>query len=174
MWLYYFHHFVEKIVQNYSPHSSVDFSREFPDRYSKFISEIINIYEEWIGCVKGPTLSAQPNIEINCPDDYRDDWKIPKSAIVDIGFTLECILLSQKFQEKFKAYWMDGIFRLYFELRSNPVTENYGKALYALLKGKGVGGKKEFHDAVMECFRQVDQIPYRMQYPELFDEFLKT
>ncbi len=174
MWLHYFHHFVEKIVQNYSPHSSVDFSREFPDRYSKFLSEIIDVYEEWIGSVKDPVLSKQSNVALKNIDDFLDNGKIPKSAIIDLGFSLECILFAQNIRERFKVYLMEGVFRLYFELGKNPVTEDYGRVLFAMLKGKGIDGKKEFRDAVMRCFHQIDQIPYRMQCPELFEEFLRN
>ncbi len=174
MWLYYFHHFVEKIVKNYNPHSSVDFSREYPDRYSKFLSDIIDVYEGWIGFVRNPALSKQSNVILESPDNFQDNWKIPKSSIIDLGFSLDEILLAQNIRKRFKVYLMDGIFRLYFELRKDPVTENYGKVLFAMLKGKGLIEKKEFRETVMICFQQIDQIPYRMHCPELFEEFLRS
>ncbi len=174
MWLYYFHIFVEKIVQNYHPHSSADLSREYPTRYSKFLYKIINVYEGWIENVKVMAPSKQSNVVLHSTDNFHDNGNIPKSSIIDLGFSLEHILLSENISERFKRYLMDIVFRLYFELRKDSVTEDYGKVLFAVLKGKGIFDKKEFRDVVMVYFQQIDQIPYRMQCPELVEEFLTS
>lgn len=172
MWLYYFHIFVEKIIQNYNPHSSVDLLREYPTRYSKFLSRIINVYEEWIESAKDLVPSKQANVILHSIDNLHDNGNIPKSSIIDLGFSLERILLAENISERFKQYLMDIVFRLYFELRKDSVTEDYGKVLFSVLKGKGLFDKKEFRETVMMYFRRTDQIPYRMQCPELVEEFL--
>lgn len=174
MWLYYFHIFVEKIVKNYNPHSSADLSREYPTRYSKFLDSIIEVYVGWIESVKDLVPSQQPNVALHSMDTLHDNGNIPKSSVIDLGFSLEYILLAENISERFKKYLMDIVFRLYFELRKDSVTENYGKVLFAVLKGKGLFDKKEFREAVMIYFQRTDLIQYRLQCPELVDEFLAS
>lgn len=174
MWLYYFPHFVEKIVQNYKPHSSVDLSREYPARYSKFLNDIIEAYEGWIRSVKDLVPLKQRNVILSSTDSLHDNGNIPKSSIIALGFSLEDILSAENISERFKQYLMDIVFRLYFELRKDSVTEEYGKVLFAVLKGKGLLDKKEFRGTVMMYFRRTDLIPYRLQCPELVEEFLAS
>ena len=174
MWLPYFHLFVEKIVQNYNPHSSADLSREYPTRYSKFLYRIITAYEEWIEDVRDSALSKQTNVVLRNTSNLFANENIPNSSIIDLGVSLEYILFAENIPERFKKYLMDIVFRLYFKLRKDPVTEDYGRVLFAVLKGKGLFDKKEFREAVMMYFQQTDQIPYRMQCPELVEEFLAS
>ncbi len=174
MWLYYFPHFVTKIVQNYKPHPSVDLSREYPTRYSKFLYEIIDVYHGWIKDVKNLIPTKQANVILTNTNAVHENNNIPKSSIVALGFSLEDILFAENISERYKKYLMDIVFEFYFELRKDPITEEYGKVYFAMLKGKGLSDKEEFRNAVMKYFYQFDKVTYQMWSPELVQEFLES
>jgi len=174
MWLYYFPHFVKKIVENYNPHSSVDLTKEYPTRYSKFLYEIINVYHGWIETTKDLTPSKQSNVVLANTNAVHENGNIPKSSIIALGLSLEDILLAENISERYKEGLMDVIFNFYFELRKNPLTEEYGKVYFSMLKGKGIFEKKGFRDAVMMYFHRFDKITHQIWSPELVQEFLDS
>jgi hypothetical protein len=174
MWLYYFPHFVKKIIQNYKPHSRVDLSREYPTRYSKFLYDIIDVYHGWIKAAKDLVPKKQSNVVLANTNAVHENNNIPKSSIIALGLSLEDILFAENLSERYKRYLMDIVFEFYFELRKDVITEEYGKVYFAMLKGKGIFDKEEFCNAVMNYFHQFDKVTYQIWSPELVQEFLES
>lgn len=174
MWLQYLHLFVKKIVQNYSPRSSVDLSSEYPIRYSKFLYEIINVYHGWINVVQYSVSPMQSDEMLKNISGGYENRNIPKSSIISLGLSLEYILFAEIISERYKEYLMGIVFRFYFELRKNPLTEEYGRAYFDMLKGRGVFENIEFRDKVMLYFHRLDKITYQIWSQELVQEFLES
>jgi hypothetical protein len=172
MWLYYFPHFVDKIVKNYKPHSSVDLSTE-QTRYCDLIDQVIYAFQGWIQAAEDVIPSGQRNVLLQNTKSIHENGNIPKSSIIALGFCLESILEADNIAEKFKQNTMDTIFRLYFEVRNNPIMEGYGKVLLDTLKPKSEFGNKKFRSLVMKYFEQTDKIPYLLECKSLVDEFME-
>lgn len=172
--LYYFPQFVKSIIRNYKPHPSVDLLKEHPTRYSKFLYRIFKAYEDWVLAIKHLPVPRQSNVVLNSTSNHHENGNIPKSSLIALGFSLEYLLFTENISERFKEYLMDIVFRFYFELRKDPLTEDYGKVLFSILKGQGMFDKRGFREAVMEYFNRFDKVTYLMWSRELVEEFLNT
>lgn len=174
MWLEYLHLFVKKIVQNYNPHSSADLSSEYPTRYSKYLYEIIMVYHGWINVVQYSVSPLQSYEMLKNISGGHKNRNISKSSIVSLGISLEHILFAENVTERFKESLMDIVFRFYFELRKDPLTEEYGKDYFDMLKGRGLFKNIEFHTKVMLYFDRFDKTTYQIGSQELVKEFLES
>ena len=120
--------------------------------------------------------TAQPKTGLfQMPATAKTDKRVAMSTAIKrslLGVSLEYILFAENITESFKKYLTNIVFRSYFALRKDTITEDYGKILLAVLKGKGLDDNKKFREAVRMYFQQIDQRPYRMQCPELVEEFL--
>jgi hypothetical protein len=167
MWLYYFPHFVEKIIRNLNPNDkNVDLSDEWPTRYHYCISEIVSILCKWILAVEH-LPSDQENIQLKNISPSHENENIPKSSLLTLGGVLKKLLTSQKIDFRFKAYIMGTVYRCYFDLMQKPGCKNYAIALMNSIVNGGFGlysiSAYEYLSILIDTFEYFDRIPYDLE-----------
>ena len=171
MWLYYFPHIVDKIIENYKPHASVDLTAEWPTRYSYFIYLIIKVHEDWMEEVKRIIPNRLKDLLVKNTGNYHENDNIPKSSLIALGFSLEKILFSDAISVKLKDYLVGIVFRLYLELATTPLTEDYAKVLLSIFRSEGIFSTRDLKSKLKESFNRIDKIPFLMDTPEFAKEF---
>lgn len=173
MWLYYFPHFVERIIRNLSPNEKlVDNFAEWPTKYHYALYEITSCLCKWIKSVDHISLE-QENVVLESTSANHENGNIPKSSMLALGQIVKQILSSSVITDRFKKYITGMVFRRYFELRKVPKTSAYAEALINCIRCGGFSmGRTElpYPQYLLDSFENFDCIPYEMA---LSDELRK-
>ena len=171
MWLYYFPHFVDKIIQNYKPHASVDLTAEWPTRYSYFIYLIIQVHEDWMNEVERIIPDKLLDLAVDNVSNHHENGNIPKSSLIALGFSLEKILFSDTISDRFKDYLVEIVFRFYLKLATTRLMGDYAQVLLSIFRSEGIFTTRDLKSKLKTSFRRIDKIPFLMQVPDFAKEF---
>lgn len=158
MWLYYYPHFVEKIVKNYQPHSTANLDSEWPTKYSYLLYEIFQNLEDFVKL-----------------DEERDSRKresvikeIPKHSLIALVHCLQHIFSAENknMSEQFKSYLAAIVFRLFFDLVENPETKAYAIELHNELFRES--NPKGFINDVIAYFQHFPKYDYSEEHIRIF------
>lgn len=170
MWLYYFPHFVERIVRNLKPNERlVDPYDEWPTRYHYALYEIASCLCKWASSVDHIPLN-QENVVLENTSANHENGNIPKSSMLALGQITKQILTSNIVSDRFKQYIMDMVYRRYFDLRKVDATKDYAEALLNSVRCGGfrmIDAPIEYTQTLLDTFESFDRIPYEI---ELSDE----
>lgn len=170
MWLYYFTHFVERILRNLDPNEKlVDYYAEWPTKYHYAIYEITSCLCRWASAVDHLPLD-QDNVVLETTSAQHENGNIPKSSMLALGQVVKQILVTDALSDRFKKYIMDIVFRRYFELRKAAATKPYADALMNSIEcgGFSMGALPyEYAQYLLDLFEEFDRIPYEI---DLSDE----
>jgi len=170
MWLYYYPHFVERIIRNLSPNEKlVDPYDEWPTKYHYALYEITSCLCKWITSVDHIELN-QENVVLKTTSADHENGNIPKSSMLALGQVTKYILTSDIVADKFKQYIMDIVYRRYFDLRKVDNTRKYAEALINAIRCGGfrmLDVPKVYSQILLGTFEAFDKVPYKI---ELSDE----
>lgn len=166
MWLYYFPHFVERIVRNLNPNEQlIDPNDEWPTKYHYALYEITSCLCKWASSVDHIPLD-QENVVLENTSLNHENGNIPKSSMLALGQVTKKILTSNTISDRFKQYIMDIVYSRYFDLKRVHATKAYAEAL---LNAVRLGGFRmidvpiEYTQALLHTFESFDCIPYRTE-----------
>lgn len=176
MWLYYFPHFVERIIRNLDPNDKlVDPSDEWPTKYHYALYEITSCLCKWIAAVDHIPLD-QENVVLETTSANHENGNIPKSSMLALGQIVKQILVSNAVSDRFKKYIADMVFRRYFELRKVAATRSYAEALMNSIQCGGFSMGKtspEYAQYLLNAFEKFDRIPYEIDHSNELKRILK-
>ncbi|MEZ5653739.1 MAG: hypothetical protein R3E87_24670 [Burkholderiaceae bacterium] len=164
MWLYYFPEFAKRIARNIDPSAKhVDESAEFPTRYHYLLYELISCLCDWAtGALHIP--ATQKNAIIEDENPTHENGNIPKSAMLALGLIVKEILTLDKYEQSFRIYILEIVFRGYFELRqSNKGLANHAAAMLNAVRNGGPSFRLQpgpHSETLVETFNNMDLIPY--------------
>lgn len=165
MWLYYFTHFVERIVRNLDPNEKlVDFHAEWPTKYHYALYEITDCLCKWASAV-GHLPLDQDNVALETTSAHYENGNIPKSSMLALGQITKQILVTDALSDRFKKYIIDIVYRRYFELRKVAATQPYADALMNSIQcgGFSMGETSyEYAQYLLDAFEEFDRIPYEI------------
>lgn len=174
MWLYYFPHFVERIVRNLNPNEKlVDPYDEWPTKYHYALYEITSCLCKWVSSVDHISLD-QENVVLEGTSANHENGNIPKSSMLALGQVTKQIILSNMVSDRFKQYIMDIVYRRYFDLRKVTKTKPYAEALLNAVRCGGfrmIDAPVEYSQILLDTFEGFDRVPYEI---ELSDELRST
>lgn len=167
MWLYYFTHFVERIIKNSRPiEHSADPLAEWPTPYHYLLYKIIEALTDWLEAAES-LPQDQENVKIKeLPLSHEND-NIPKSAAFALTKCLRTIALADQVSVRFRYYIMDMFFRTYFTLRTHKETEELASVIIVRLSERSYNTQdmnKKFCEVVLESLRHHDKFHYKMEY----------
>jgi len=176
MWLYYFPHFVKGIVRNYRIAGSlVDTYAEWPTKYSYLLYRIVTALTDWLEAAASlPT--DQGNVQIQLPPMENENGNIPKSAAFALTDCMRQILLAEQIPEQFRRYLTGIVYRTYFELRSNPKTEQLATVIRCRMSQRSYHSKEEhrrFQEALSASLAAHDKLHYDDEHVRELDRALK-
>jgi hypothetical protein len=160
MWLYYFPHFVDKIIRNIILIPNVDFDREWPTPYHYLLYTIVSVMCDWIEATKGIPID-QPNIVLSNTRIDHENGNIPKSTIIALGQIVYSIIKTRNIDLKFKTYICSSICYTIKRLNEDDKTKHFASLL---IKAMVVGGyenrtkSKEHLIELMDCFKNMDHM----------------
>ena len=138
MWLYYFPPLVERMVRNCEPCGPlVDLEETFPVRYNHLIYEAVSAIRDWVKAADD-IPEGQGNVTLRSVQADPGNGNIPKSSVLALGQCSRHVLVSEKFEEKFKDWVMNGTFELYFTLRQSAKLSRYADVLGSSLRHGGL------------------------------------
>lgn len=176
MWLYYFPHFVERILRNLAPNEKlVDPYAEWPAKYHYALYVITSCLCKWIEAVDHIPLE-QDNVVLESTSANHENGNIPKSSMLALGQIVKQILLSDVVSDRFKKYITDIVYRRYFELRKVDATKSYAEALINCIRCGGFSMGKTSPDYtryLLDAFDEFDRIPYEIDLSDELRQILQ-
>lgn len=107
LWLYYFTHFTDKILEQLRPFKKEDDAHEFSTPYHYLLYKIISIAMEWIDEAQYVKDKSALKIE---GDSLRDNnGYIPFNAALALGQIISDVISSEKLADKFKSYMLEVV-----------------------------------------------------------------
>lgn len=168
MWLYYFSHFVPRIIRNYiprDPERADDF--EFPTRYELLLHQMFSTMRDWVNSVR-LVPADQENVRLRNRTADHENGNIPKSAIKTMAFCLRDLLLSEKISAKLKESVIHMVYGLFLELR--PAHVEYAEVLLVVITPpRGfvvVGGEAMYWEALKDAYDSFDRFPHNRDHLE--------
>ena len=159
MWLYYFPHFVERMVRNFCADSPlVDKDSEWPTRYSYLLYEVISTLVAWLSMVQHLPVD-QANVRLAGASGAQENGNIPKSAVFALSDCLRCILLADHLPSRFRGSIAGLAFSCLFELKLNGKTRCLSEVLVHRLCDRGYRTEErqsEFVHALAQYLSQQD------------------
>jgi hypothetical protein len=176
MWLYYFTHFVERIVRNLEPNDKlVDPYDEWPTKYNYALYEITSCLCKWITAVEHIPLN-QENVVLETTSANHENGNIPKSSMLALGQIAKQILTSNRVSDRFKKYTADMVYRSYFDLRKVDTTKSYAEALMnsILCCGFSMGEtSSDYAQHLLDAFNEFDRVPYEIDHSDELRKILE-
>lgn len=176
MWLYYYTHFVERIVRNIAPNEKlVNPHDEWPTRYHRALYEITSSLCKWITAVSDMDLS-QDNIKLQTTSATHENGNIPKSSMLALGRIFQLIMLSDNILDTFKLYLADMMYREYFNLKSHSKTKPYANAFINAIRCGGfntMAPNYKYAEYLLYAFEKFDRIPYSTDLTNELHEILR-
>jgi hypothetical protein len=134
MWLYYMPSVVKKMARNYRLNDPLsDPTNEFPNRYAYLIYEIFSCLKDWVrDAAKIPR--SQANVVLKRVDSQHENGNIPKSSIKALCQSLFYVMTSEHLGNNIKHSSANGVFSLFFEIRSIDGFQDYATVLLRCLE----------------------------------------
>lgn len=109
LWLYYFTHFTDKILEQLRPFKKEDAGHEFPSPYHYLLYKIVSITMEWVDEAQYVTDKSALMLE---GESLRDNnGYIPFNAVLALGQIITDIISSKKLGDGFKTYMLEVVLR---------------------------------------------------------------
>ncbi|MAF15291.1 MAG: hypothetical protein CMG93_04860 [Marinomonas sp.] len=176
MWLYYFPHFVDRILRNLAPNEKlVDPYAEWPTKYHYALYEITSCLCKWIEAVDRIPLE-QDNVVLKSTLANHENGNIPKSSMLALGQIVKQILVSDVVADRFKKYITDMVYRRYFELRKVDATKPYAEALINCIRCGGFSmgqTSPDYTQYLLDAFDDFDRIPYEIDLSDELRQILQ-
>ena len=157
MWLYYYPHFVNRILRNIDPNEKlVDSVAEWPTIYHYALYEITSCLCKWATSVKHIPLD-QENVILETRSANAENGNIPKSSMLAVGDIMKQVLLSEAVTYKFKIYITDIIYQGYFDLIKVDATKPYAEAFLNAIRCGGstmIEVPFEYTKFILDAFEQ--------------------
>jgi hypothetical protein len=168
MWLYYMPPIVERIVRNYRLCDPLpDQEAEFPIRYSYLLHQIFTCMADWVMAVE-EVPPDQPNVVLGPVGPELDNGNIPKSSLIALSQSTQCILESPHIGRRLKRTLACKTFNIYFDLRRSGRYSGYAETLLSLItqiRGYQPVNDVRRRDALMRIFQE-EKSEYRITRPE--------
>lgn len=121
MWLMYYRHFLEEIIESHEISEGIDVNREFPMRFDYLIYELIYNCNIWVGATEYLCYKDWTTDEIKQSPEYH--------ASITLGAMMRLIITSDKLQKNQKTYLLEIIIK-----RMNSLDQNkksfYSEAIF--------------------------------------------
>lgn len=176
MWLYYFTHFVDRIVRNLRPiQDLVDPLLEWPTPYHYLLYKIFETLTDWIEASRA-IPKDQENVTIHESPGSHENGNIPKSAVFALTDCIRKIALADRMSPRFKKYLMDIVLGTYFNLRENENTEAFASVLRFRLSERSYDTQEDrerFRTFLLECLDGHDKLHYKREHIEELQQALR-
>lgn len=103
MWLMYYRHFLEGIIESHEISENIDVNREFPTRFDYLIYESIYNCNIWVGATEYLCYNGWTTDEIKQSPEYH--------ASITLGAMMRLIITSDKLQKNQKTYLLEIIIK---------------------------------------------------------------
>ncbi len=169
MWLYYMPPIVEKMARNYrltDPLSNAD--SEFPNRYSYLLYEIFSSLGGWVTDA-AELPNTQANVVLKWIDSQHENGNIPKSSIKALSECLFYAVTSEELGRRQKKDLSNGVFELFFEIRTRHGFQDYGTVLLHCLRDVGKHRARNLNNEYVDLLRTVysaEESEYLITHPE--------
>jgi len=129
MWLWYFNHFTEILIDNMDIHTpEVDPNAEWPTVGYYLIYEMFSAMTNWIRLVEYLPADQANIVMCNTRFDH-ENGNIPKSAIMVMALCFRKLLLSENVHPHFKRYIKDILLRLLKDANERPNLKPWSEML---------------------------------------------
>ncbi|PPC75709.1 hypothetical protein C4K68_19245 [Pokkaliibacter plantistimulans] len=175
MWLYYFNHFVEKILNQMDMPANWESVREWPTPFHYLLYRLISVTTDWVEQCARIKDSEIPDATRNA--DGFDRHYISKEATTALGAILEVIIPSEKLSESFKRYLLEVVIRSHMEIERNPKLADVSSPfLKAVILGGDMPTKNEYRFTLRNVFQRVDHVMRRRasKFQQALDDALIT
>jgi hypothetical protein len=157
MWLYYIPDIVQRMARNYRVSDPLTNPLDkWPIRYSFLLYQAFSAMRDWIKAVEDIPAN-QPNVVLQSTRTDHENGNIPKSSILALTESARHVLEADHVAERKKAYLMDLVFQIYFDLRPTPELERYAITLLNAISSGGLfrrRGDHKYRTALQAAFAQ--------------------
>lgn len=161
LWLYYFTHFTDKILEQIRPFKKEDSGHEFPSPYHYLLYKIISITMEWID--EAQYVKDKAALEIEGGSLNNNNGYIPFNAVLALGQIITNIISSEKLGDEFKIYMLEVVLRRLERLEKVAVMNTLSRVLV-----KAVIYRDEIWKTDVEYRHELDRLYHRV------DSILRT
>lgn len=155
MWLYYFRHFTEQLIEIIPVPNEYDGDREFPSFAHKMISEQFSIMRNWLELAKEQQTERRVIDTIKC---------------IGSCIHLLCQADESKISVRFRRRQFDLILSIYFDFSwysdniATTTARQWLERMFLHPKGVDFGTQittREYLDALQDAWREFDKVPYQ-------------
>lgn len=114
LWLYYFTHFTDKIVERLRPLKADDSEHEFSTPFHFLLYRIVSTTMDWID--EAQYIEDKAALRLKGESLNNDNAYIPFNAALAIGRIMHTIISSEKLGDRFKVYMLEVVLRRLGEL----------------------------------------------------------
>ncbi|VVE06173.1 hypothetical protein PAQ31011_02404 [Pandoraea aquatica] len=163
LWLFYFTHFTEKILDQMRHRTQEDEYHEWPTPFYYLLYEIISITSNWIEDCTNVKVEDIPSAKRE--EDGFDVFYISKQATIALGTIMQDIVQSPKLTDQFKTYALEIALRRFLRIANKPrAAEVANDFTTALIVGAHLSTKIEYRRALKGVFDKLDHV-LRHQLP---------
>jgi hypothetical protein len=139
MWLWYFNHFTERLVDALDPHTSgMDEDAEWPTIGYFLIYEMFSAMANWIRLVEY-LPPDQANVVLQNTRFAHENGNIPKSAILVMALCFRKVILSENVIPRFKRYLRDILLGLLKDINGRKSLAEWSEMLVNALAAGDFG-----------------------------------
>lgn len=164
LWLFYFTHFTDGILEHMRDVAPDDGNHEFPTPFHYLLYQIVSVASNWVDDCLEVDVAAIAKDVTEKPD--FDAYYIPEKATDALGTIVQSIISSPKIDDRFKHYMLEVSLSRYKRIKNTPrvaaVAQSFIKSLiYGLDLPTEPGYRHELH----RVFGQLDHV-LRHEIPE--------
>jgi hypothetical protein len=135
MFLFYFRHFTESILNNFKYIPKVwEEPHEWNTRYTYLLDEIVHTLCNWVDNIRYERFNYA--VKLLKDDHQHENANIIKSSIICLIEVLDLIARDEKVPEKFKREQANSVIKLLFELKTSDleIAIRYGNVVFNCIK----------------------------------------
>jgi len=159
MWLYYYPHFLRRIVAIYDDSGDdIDRTDEWPTRASYLMYVLFDTLLEWVKIArKLPGNSSQLQIGNDRPEHQNNN--IPKSAAIALGSCFGILLQADNVGKEFRLYILDLVLRRIRDFETKGVEGRLRKILINSIIERGpLGPEAGYGERLSALWEEIDHI----------------
>jgi len=159
MWLYYYPHFLEKILLIYDASGhDIDKTAEWPTRASYLIYVLFDTLVSWIKLIRD-LPEGSPHLSVLHLHPRHENDNIPKSAALALGLCLDKLLRSRSIDEHFCRYIHDIVMHTVRWLEPKGNQGRFRTVMINAIVGRGgLGTDQAYGRKLKDLLEEIDPL----------------
>lgn len=168
LWLFYFTHFTDGILNSLRPYEGNDENYEFPSPFHYLLYQVVSITGNWVeDCIEVDVDAISP--EVRRRPDF-DPCYISEQAANALGTIIQSIIQSSKLGDRFNRYMLETVLTKYRRIKGNARgAEVATKLVKALIHGPDLPTKLQYRQELSRIYGGLDHV-LRADLPEFSNE----